>query len=288
MDLYNYLIASIWVSIIIAIMAVIIIWLNEYFGSKGKTKKPLSSITIFQNIRSKNKKSYSLVLTGIPLPRIDGEQLIDGLIEWKLWIDEHGRPINSVQNSKNSNLLLFYAIHTSDKLYYKISTRESEKHTLKSYPYKINELETPIELLVSPVPANYHTILQLPQDLYVFPLYNKRSIIGRSSPEKRNQPDIALKDFSSYNSLEWQKGNDQKGVTLGMIGLSRRHVCVKVVEDELQIKMEKGKTIVYGLYEDFKLKDILEPGCTKIMKLQPNEVLLIGNYLLRFKKKNGA
>ena len=108
-------------------------------------------------------------------------------------------------------------------------------------------------------------------------------VIGRT---KSSRADIQLQPLKNPKSLQWALGKEDSVTNFGDIGLSRRHIMVKKQgsQKEVRISMEEGSTPVYVLDSERRLKTALHPDSTEEITMLPNECLIIGCYLLRFRK----
>jgi hypothetical protein len=224
-----------------------------------------------------------LVLEGFALPRIDTPSgRIKGLRSWTLWVDESGQPIAEpfADASQEAGFLALSATSVQDFL----SIREPGKKyfaQVKKFPVSVTAGIQSFQVIAPPIPEKYHAILKL-SDLAVFPIEKNPLTLGRG--RGLGGPDILLEFLANPESLRWQKGQEAKGAYLGAIGLSRRHVQVRVQDGQLRVRAEETSVPVYGLDQNVQLRQTLEKGSPEDMALESGEYLLIGCYLLRFER----
>ena len=227
---------------------------------------------------------YTLKLGGIALLRIDGDRYVDGLNDWTIWFDTDGQPVDfdHAETHDASQGLALAATAGESFLYYRLPG-EAEFKPVQMQPCVLTtESGTYLELVPTPVPEVYHGILLLKQEIS-YPLSPKPLVLGRSNitPEA-DQPDLPLELLNHPDGLHWESGAGYEGAKLNSLNLSRRHVNVQLVKNELKLSMADGKMPVYILDETRKLVRTLDPGARRAATLKPGQQFLVGNYLLRF------
>jgi hypothetical protein len=84
------------------------------------------------------------------------------------------------------------------------------------------------------------------------------------------------------DSLQWAGGQGPKGAKLNALNLSRRHVALRLVGNKLEVAMSDGKMPIYVLDSEGKLMKTLSPGGKASVLMAPDELFVVGSYLLRF------
>jgi hypothetical protein len=84
------------------------------------------------------------------------------------------------------------------------------------------------------------------------------------------------------DSLRWAGGQGPKGAKLNALNLSRRHVALRLVGNKLDIAMADGKMPIYVLNAEGKLVKTIAPGDRGSVLMGPDELFVVGSYLLRF------
>jgi len=139
-----------------------------------------------------------------------------------------------------------------------------------------------LELLPTPVPEAYHGLLLLRQE-QTLPLSTSVFLLGRSdSAAEGAQPDLPMELLDHPDSLRWAGGQGPKGAKLNALNLSRRHVALRLVGNKLDIAMADGKMPIYVLNAEGKLVKTIAPGDRGSVLMGPDELFVVGSYLLRF------
>lgn len=227
---------------------------------------------------------YTLKLAGCALLRIDGDRYVDGLQDWTIWFDAEGRPVDyeTADRYDTTKGLALAATAEDDFLYYRLPG-DGDFKPVRAMPCVLTaENGDYLELLPPPIPGVYHGILLLKPELS-YPLSPRPLVLGRSNitPEAQ-QPDLPLELLNHPEGLNWGDGGGYEGAKLNSLNLSRRHVSVQLVKNELKLSMVDGKMPVYVLDERMKPLKTLDPGTRRSIALKPGQQFLIGNYLLRF------
>jgi hypothetical protein len=227
---------------------------------------------------------YSLKLTGCALLRIDGQRRLGGLEQWTIWFDRIGRPVRAADKATadTKRCLAVQARADSDKLYYRLPGQPS----FSPVNYTPSSLDTGsgkyLELLPSPAPDAYHGLLMLRQESNL-PLSADPFLLGRSdSAAEGAQPDLPMELLDHPDALAWAGGQGPKGARLNALNLSRRHVSLKLTGAKLEVAMADGKMPSYVLDSEGKLIRALAPGDRGAAILEPDDMFIVGSYLLRF------
>jgi hypothetical protein len=139
-----------------------------------------------------------------------------------------------------------------------------------------------LELYPSPEPEAYHGLLMLRQET-TLPLSASALLLGRSDAQAdAAQPDLPLELLDHPRNLRWADGKGPKGAKLNALNLSRRHVSLRLVGGKLELGMAEGKMPVYVLDREARLMRAVQPGDRKTALLEPDELFVVGNYLLRY------
>lgn len=240
-------------------------------GKKGDAQTPISS-------------RYGLKLIGIALMRIDGKRQLDSLLDWVVWFDDDGRPVE-LENAGDTDLeqcLALSANADDDRLYYRLAG-ESEFKPIAQIPCVLpTRSGRMLELAKSPVADRYHGILQLPNPV-TFPLSPKALIMGRSNPsQSASQPDLPLELLDHPDSLNWEQGAGHPGAKLNAINLSRRHVTLQLKENRLDAAMAEGSSPVFILDKEGDFEQRLDPSSTHHVMLEVGQMIVIGSYCMLF------
>lgn len=219
-------------------------------------------------------RPYALWLEGFVLP-----ELLDGLAGWSLWLDERGYPLAAER--------LPAAARDSARISFDGRTLSytppggGEAHPLREFPQYLRHGEVGIEL-DAPLLNDVLPLLRLPQDLRLA-LDQHELVLGRFDPAASAamggdsaQADLLLDLLDQPGSLHWN-GRDRQG-SLGAIGLSRRHLRLRLIEDRLELQPE-GRAQVTLLGTQNK---VIAGLTDDVVRLQPGQRLLVGCYLLRF------
>jgi hypothetical protein len=227
---------------------------------------------------------FSLKLTGCALLRIDGERRLGGLEEWTIWFDRIGRPVRAADkdNVDLRNCLALSARADKDMLLYRLPG-QSGFSPVKVKPCSLDTGSGKyLELLASPVPDAYHGLLLLRQE-NTFPLSTAPFLLGRSdSAAEGAQPDLPMELLDHPNSLKWSGAQGPKGAKLNALNLSRRHVALRLIGNKLEVAMADGRMPIYTLDGEAKLAKTLGPGDRITALVSPDELIIVGSYLLRF------
>ncbi len=226
---------------------------------------------------------FSLKLTGCALLRIDGQRRLGGLEEWTVWFDRIGRPVRQGDKDSNdtSRCLALSARADKDTLFYRLPS-ESAFSAVRVMPCSLDTGSGKyLELLPSPAPDAYHGLVLLRQESS-FPLSTAPFLLGRSdSAAQGAQPDLPMELLDHPASLKWS-GEGQKGARLNALNLSRRHVALRLVGNKLEVAMADGRMPIYILDAEGKPMRSLGPGDRATVLMNPDEMFVVGSYLLRF------
>ncbi len=245
--------------------------------STGRTtgKTPLSS-------------RYMLRLSGIGLLRIDGPRQIDGLLNWIIWFDENGYPLQFEQAGRvdTKGCLALSASAKENTLLYRLAGEDGFK-PVSHWPCVLPTANhRHLRLTRSPLPDRSHGILFLNEETS-FPLSSTPLVLGRSNlnPSAR-QPDLPLELLNHPETLRWASHGGFPGAKLNAINLSRRHIGVRLKGGNLDISMAEGTAPVFILDGEGGLQQALEAGSRHHVEIEPGEMILLGSYLLRFHLEN--
>ncbi len=230
---------------------------------------------------------YSLKVTGCALLRIDGQRRLGGLEQWTIWFDRIGRPVRAADKATVDikRCLALQARADAATLFYRLPGQTE----FSPVNYMPSSLDTGsgkyLELLASPVPDVYHGLLMLRQESS-FPLSTDPFLLGRSdSAVEGAQPDLPMELLDHPDALTWAGGQGPRGARLNALNLSRRHVSLKLSGSRLEIAMADGKMPSYVLDQEGKLIRSLAPGDRGAAVLEPEEMFIVGSYLLRFNQE---
>ena len=219
-------------------------------------------------------RPYALWLEGFVLPA-----LLDGLAGWSLWLDEHGNPLAGEQ--------LPAAADDSARLSYDGRALSftppggSEAQVLHEFPQYLRYGDAGIEL-DAPLLTDGLPLLRLPRELRLA-LDQHEMLLGRFDPacsvaagSADGQADLLLDLLDQPGSLHWS-GRDRQGA-LGAIGLSRRHLRLRLLGDQLELQPEGKAQVTLLDGQDAIIGALTSEGA----RLQVGQRLLAGCYLLRF------
>jgi hypothetical protein len=227
---------------------------------------------------------FSLRITGCALLRIDGDRQLSGLEEWVMWFDRIGRPVRRVDQGAVdiSKALALAATAKSRDLHYRLPG-ESGFSPVRTIPCSLDAgAGRYLELVESPVPAAYHGLVLLRQEV-TLPLSSQPLLLGRSdSAAEGAQPDLPIELLDHPDSLRWSGGKGPKGAKLNALNLSRRHVGVRLVGGKLEVAMAEGRMPVYVLDAEARLMTTMMPGDRMPQLIDADELFVVGSYLLRF------
>ncbi len=227
---------------------------------------------------------FSLKLSGCALLRIDGARRLGGLEQWTIWFDRIGRPVRRADKDTvdTRRCLALSGRADSPHLFYRLpgqSVFSPVRHMPSSLDTGSGKY---LELLPTPVPEAYHGLLLLRQE-QTLPLSTSVFLLGRSdSAAEGAQPDLPMELLDHPESLRWADGQGPKGAKLNALNLSRRHVALRLVGNKLDIAMSDGKMPIYVLNAEGKLIKALAPGDRGSVLMGPDELFVVGSYLLRF------
>lgn len=240
-------------------------------GKKGEAATPISS-------------RYGLKLIGVALMRIDGKRQLDNLLDWVVWFDDDGRPVEmeTAASTNLENCLALSANADDDRLYYRLAGEHDFKPVAQIPCVLPTRGGRMLELAKSPVADRYHGILQLPNPVS-FPLSPKALIMGRSNPsQSASQPDLPLELLDHPDSLNWAQGAGHPGAKLNAINLSRRHVTLQLKENRLDAAMAEGSSPIFILDKEGDFEQRLDPSSTHHVMLEVGQMVVIGSYCMLF------
>lgn len=227
---------------------------------------------------------FSLKLSGCALLRIDGARRLGGLEQWTIWFDRIGRPVRRADKDTvdTRRCLALSGRADSPNLFYRLPS-QSDFSPVRHMPSSLDTGSGKyLELLPTPVPEAYHGLLLLRQE-QTLPLSTSVFLLGRSdSAAEGAQPDLPMELLDHPESLRWADGQGPKGAKLNALNLSRRHVALRLVGNKLDIAMADGKMPIYVLNAEGKLQKTLAPGDRGSVLMGPDELFVVGSYLLRF------
>lgn len=215
-----------------------------------------------------------LELAGIALPRIDAHRL-PGLSEWALRLDGEGMP------RADGELLLRGEIAN-----HRLSLRLPGERRGRQIepPVTLAELDArlpPTKIAAAPLPE-YLGILQLPplRD-YPLPRAPGMALIGRAPGGDPAAHAIPLTLLAQADSLLWSDNRGRR--TLNDL-ISANYARLRQEEDGLRIELVSENNPLHLLDERWQLREVLEPGTAKQPLLEDGGLLLLGLYLLRYRK----
>jgi hypothetical protein len=227
---------------------------------------------------------FSLKLSGCALLRIDGARRLGGLEQWTIWFDRIGRPVRRADKDTVDirRCLALSARSDSANLFYRLPG-QSDFSPVRHMPSSLDTGSGKyLELLPTPVPDAYHGLLLLRQE-QTLPLSTSVFLLGRSdSAAEGAQPDLPMELLDHPDSLRWAGGQGPKGAKLNALNLSRRHVALRLVGNKLEVAMSDGKMPIYVLSAEGKLMKTISPGDRGSVLMGPDELFVVGSYLLRF------
>ncbi len=255
--------------------------LDRFFGRGAEPAPPPGTAVA---AAAPISQRFTLKLTGCALLRIDGQRRLGGLDEWTIWFDRIGRPVRhgDKDSGDTSRCLALSAYADRDALFYRLPG-ESAFSPVRVMPCSLDTGSGKyLELLSSPAPDAYHGLVLLRQESS-FPLSTAPFLLGRSdSAAQGAQPDLPMELLDHPESLRWAAGQGQKGAKLNALNLSRRHVALRLVGNKLEVAMADGRMPIYILDAEGKPMKSLGPGERATVLMDPDEMFVVGSYLLRF------
>ncbi len=266
--------------------------LGRFFGAPKPAEEPPPPATVAPGGEAGGapepqapiSQRFSIKLSGCALLRIDGARRLGGLEQWTVWFDRIGRPVRRADKDTvdTRRCLALSARADSPHLLYRLPG-QSDFSPVRHMPSSLDTGSGKyLELLATPVPEAYHGLLLLRQE-QTLPLSNSVFLLGRSdSAAEGAQPDLPMELLDHPDSLRWADGQGPKGAKLNALNLSRRHVALRLVGNKLDIAMADGKMPIYVLNAEGKLLKTLAPGDRGSVLMSPDELFIVGSYLLRF------
>jgi hypothetical protein len=263
--------------------------LGRFFGG-AKAAEPASETEVPAGQRESStsqaqiSQRFSLKLTGCALLRIDGARRLGGLEEWTIWFDRIGRPVRRADKDTidTRRCLALSARSDAQHLLYRLPG-QSDFSPVRHMPSSLDTGSGKyLELLPTPVPEAYHGLLLLRQE-QTLPLSTDVFLLGRSdSAAEGAQPDLPMELLDHPESLRWAGGQGPKGAKLNALNLSRRHVALRLVGNKLEVAMADGQMPIYVLDAEGRLAKALAPRERGTVLMAPDELFVVGSYLLRF------
>lgn len=266
--------------------------LGRFFGAPKPAEEPPPPATVAPGgdaggapePQTPISQRFSIKLSGCALLRIDGARRLGGLEQWTIWFDRIGRPVRRADKDTvdTRRCLALSARADAPHLLYRLPG-QSDFSPVRHMPSSLDTGSGKyLELLSTPVPEAYHGLLLLRQE-QTLPLSTSVFLLGRSdSAAEGAQPDLPMELLDHPDSLRWADGQGPKGAKLNALNLSRRHVALRLVGNKLDIAMADGKMPIYVLNAEGKLLKTLAPGDRGSVLMSPDELFIVGSYLLRF------
>jgi len=211
---------------------------------------------------------YALWLDGLVLPG-----LLPGLAGWTLWLDANGYPLaaDHLPASATATAALRYEGST---LYWH-APGVADALELTEFPQYLRYGDAGIELDSALTVAGL-PLLRLPQPLRMA-LDQEELLLGRFDPTPgADQADLLLDLLDQPGSLQWN-GRDRHGV-LGAIGLSRRHLRLRLQGEQLLLSAESNSPVTLLDAQGAAMGGLSADGAA----LSTGQQMIVGCYLLRF------
>ena len=231
---------------------------------------------IFENIR------YVLQLESLGLPQLS---LVSGLSKWSIWLNATGTLATVEQMQDEVDKLIIISLDdTGLQLHI---PNEAPQLLGKKITEPLSISVTGAKLLPANIPGRIG-VLQFSTPISFNVDKNLRTL-GRTDPENPAfSPDIALdKYLSQPDTLLWKTHTSHSISTMTSLGLSREHAKLQVKDGQLILEPIKDSCLLQPLQTDDSI-EIIENHSTminNILHLNPDDSVLIGNCILRFKSE---
>lgn len=214
--------------------------------------------------------AFVLSLTGVVLPG-----LLPGLRGWTLWLDERGYPADG-ERLPRAAAEFARLDYDGRRLSFRAPGQAADQAgQLDAFPVFLRYGDGGIELDAPIVPDGL-PLLRLPEPLRL-PLEGEEMVLGRFDPTPgARQAELLLDLLDQPGALHWG-GRDRNG-TLGAIGLSRRHLRLRLDGDALTLHPESAAPVALFGAAGEPLGGLPAGGA----RLVVGQCLLVGCYLLRF------
>lgn len=225
-----------------------------------------------------------LDIVAIDLLRIDGHFTLPGLEDWRLLFDAEGRLVDS----PGPDRLRLGGRSTSDTLFAGLPGQAGW--------IPITTADGPVDLKLAggdtvsvhpPArPAGSFGLLRLRRPIPVALPAGRGLVIGRRDGRVPDQgPDRAF-DRIIFDLLD-RPGSltfaNDAAATLEQVGLSRRHLRARIVNDRLHLSPFESRAAVWHLDPAGAVVGALNPGSGGTLVLESGDGLLVGGYLTRFR-----
>jgi hypothetical protein len=213
---------------------------------------------------------YSIVITGIILPRID----YAGIKYWVLHLDADGMPAEQGEASqwilRGNRKVLEWCEAGSDQ--WQALVLSETDNTLPFADADGNPI-----LCNPPVLASKHYgTLVLPQPL-ASSLSHQKVTLGRAVDNQ-----VSLQLLNRDDSIEWQRATRRKQ-SMGHLGLSSQHLELSIEGQSLLLR-QLSKSAESFILENGMITHTLKPASGDTLKLTSGTEVIVGNYLLQYKR----
>lgn len=236
------------------------------------SENPLAGLTVISSDEDPVfHYRYSIVITGIILPRIN----YVGIKYWVLHLDADGMPAAKNEVSQ-------WLIRGNQTVLEWCETATAQWQTLElkdtSNPLPFADADGNPILCKAPILANKHYgILILPQPLAT-PLSHQKVTLGRAVDNQ-----ISLQLLNREDSLEWQRATRRKQ-SMGHLGLSSQHLELSIEGQSLLLR-QLSKSAESFILEDGMITQTLKPASGDSVTLRSDTEVIVGNYLLQYKRE---
>lgn len=220
---------------------------------------------------------YHLALEAVCLPAY-------GNLSWTLWLDSKGGFASSTA-IRGRQQLARLSLNQSGLSFADEAGKTAFLGKRIEKPQKIALSTAAIWLLPTPEHLSHCVgLLLLPMPEY-YPLSEDFRTIGRSDPNSLdNAPEISLDQLDQPDSVGL---GFPPGTTLNNLRLSRRHAQVRINGNRLEAKLASEYNVLYQLDDDRAFIGQRQKSVEPLM-LELDHSLVVGNFILRFKKENGV
>lgn len=219
-------------------------------------------------------ESYYLALEAVCLPAY-------GNLSWTLWLDEKGG-LASSGTIRGRQQLACLSLNQSGLSFTNEAGSTTSLGKRIEKPQTIALSLSAVSLLPAPEGLSRCMgllLLPVPKD---YPISEVFWTIGRSDPNSADSvPEICLNQLDQPDSIG---PGFPPGTTLNNLGLSRRHAQFRVNGDRLEVKLANQYNLLYQLDKDRDVIDQRQRSAESLM-LELDHSLVVGNFILRFKKK---
>ncbi|MFZ1862558.1 MAG: hypothetical protein WAV81_18115, partial [Candidatus Competibacter sp.] len=217
------------------------------------------------------QRTTTVQVAGVALQRLS-TYAASGISDWRVGFNQAG----GLASGGSAKAVAWLRVDKTDRVFGELEG-SSVPLALPGVWGPFAELE--LALYIAPPPMNLHYLgwVRLPAPLALPVPCDKAVSFGRGS-----EADLAPHLLADPHSLRWEGAASVRasGINAEYLGLSRRHLLLQARRNDWWVHLESQNMPAYRLAPSGDLLDVLSPGADTATTAKPEDLLVVGGYVL--------